>query len=231
VLLSGGAIFAQGLLGFSKEGMFTPMVCWLVAAASQRYKLTLLHLAAGIAGVLFMFLFLVPYSQYGRNMAGLDQPLEERIATATRLLSNLGEVRQEYNESNDEGYSESPGYFNTSQGFLDRLQMISVDDGLIAVTDRTGTFGYFPVIFGFENLVPHVFWPSKPSIAFGTSSPMKSAVCQKMITRRVSPSARPERLIILGVGKASFLSLCCWIMFLLYSTRYVAILGCHHGGC
>jgi hypothetical protein len=167
VLLSGGAIFAQGLLVYSKEGMFTPLVCWLVAAASQRYKLSFLHIAGGIAGVVFMFLFLVPYSQYGRNLVSTDQTLYDRISTSTGLLSNLGQVRQEYDVSNDEAYSDSPGYFNTSQGFMDRLQMISVDDGLIAVTERTGTFGYLPVIFGFENLVPHVFWPSKPSIGFG----------------------------------------------------------------
>jgi hypothetical protein len=61
----------------------------------------------------------------------------------------------------------SKGYFDTPQGFFDRLQMISVDDGLINVTEQGHVFGLYPVLFSFENLVPHVFWPDKPAIGFG----------------------------------------------------------------
>src|SRR5215469_335127 len=167
VLLAGAAIFGTGLIGFSKEGMFTPVACWMVAAGSQRYKLSLFQIAGGFGAVALMFLFLVPYSQYGRNAVAKDLTFSARLASISDLLSNLGEVRQEYNANEEEGYSDSRQYFNKPQGLFDRLQMISVDDMLVEVTERKGTFGYLPVIAGFENLIPRAFWPNKPSIGFG----------------------------------------------------------------
>ena len=67
VLVSGSAIFAGGLISFSKQGMFTPMSCWLIAAASQRYKALSTQVIGFILTATFMVYFLVPYSQYGRS--------------------------------------------------------------------------------------------------------------------------------------------------------------------
>lgn len=158
VLLSGGALFYIGLLGFSKEGMFTPFVTWLVAAASQRYKLSKHQIWGGVLVALFMLMYLVPYAQYGRDSG----------EGSYELLTHLGDVRDKYNASASENFSEeSGGYFNSPQGLFDRLQMISVDDGIIYVTEERGTFGLTPIIAGFENLVPRAFWPNKPSIGYG----------------------------------------------------------------
>lgn len=70
VLISGTAIFGQGLLGFSKEGLFTPLACWAIAAASQGYRMSRAQLLGFVAGIYFIVHFLVPYAQYGRNLAG-----------------------------------------------------------------------------------------------------------------------------------------------------------------
>jgi hypothetical protein len=158
VLISGLAIFLIGLVGYSKEGIFTPILCWFVAAGSQRYRLSFHQILTGSMLVLLMIMFLVPYAQYGRN-AG---------QSSFTLLSNLGQVRSEYNAGAEDNFADSSqGYFNSPQGFFDRLQMISVDDALIEVTERKGTFGLAPIAAGFENLVPRVFWPNKPSIGYG----------------------------------------------------------------
>jgi hypothetical protein len=50
---------------------------------------------------------------------------------------------------------------------LDRLEMISIDDQLIDLTERSGTFGYAPIYAGFANIIPRVFWPNKPIIGYG----------------------------------------------------------------
>ncbi len=45
--------------------------------------------------------------------------------------------------------------------------MISVDDSLINTTAQGKVFGLYPIVYQFENLVPHVFWPNKPVIMIG----------------------------------------------------------------
>ncbi|WP_263367582.1 hypothetical protein [Edaphobacter bradus] len=170
VLLSAGAIFIQGILGFSKEGIFTPVLCWAIAAGSQRYKVSLYQLIGGVAVVALMVMYLVPYSQYGRNLRFDGWTFSQNVDTSLELLSNLGDVREKYKESSAGDYTENSVqsyYFNTPQGFFDRLHMIAPDDSLIDGTERKGPFGLYPIIAGFENLVPHVFWPNKPAIMFG----------------------------------------------------------------
>jgi hypothetical protein len=169
VLVSGAVIFGvYGLLYFSKEGMFIPILSWAVAAASQRYNLSFYKIAVGAGVIFFMFHFLVPYSQYGRNFRDEDSTFSQKLDVAISLLSNLEDVRQESATTETEAVERGEtSYYNTPQGFFDRLQMISVDDALISYTDQSGTIGYAPIIMGFENLVPHFLWKNKPTIGFG----------------------------------------------------------------
>lgn len=167
VLLAAGFSFSFGLLGFSKEGMLTPFLCWLVAAASQGYKVSRTQIACGVLAIFFIFQYLVPYAQYGRSYRADSDA--GNLDTSISLLSNLGYVREQYLENSADTYDESSGYgyYNNPQGFLDRLQMISIDDALIDHTEKFGTFGLFPLIASFENLVPHFIWKDKPSVFFG----------------------------------------------------------------
>jgi hypothetical protein len=77
-------------------------------------------------------------------------------------LSDPAEVRRGYEE--DPG---APGYYNTSQGFWDRLQFVSIDDNLNNATDQGKVFGLSPIPVTFLNAIPHVLWPNKPVVNFG----------------------------------------------------------------
>jgi hypothetical protein len=165
VLLAAGFEFAIGLLGFSKEGIITPFFCWLIAAASQRYKMSRTQIVGCILATVFIFRYLVPYAQYGRVFRAEGA---ESFEISLSLLSNLGYVREQYLEGAADSYEEQVlGYYDTPQGFFDRLQEFPLDDALIEHTRQFGPYGYFPIIFSFENLVPHFIWPGKPSIQFG----------------------------------------------------------------
>jgi hypothetical protein len=162
VLIAGGVAFAMGLLGFSKEGMLNPLLCWLVAAASQRYKVSLHQIAGGILLAFFIFEYLVPYSQVGRNYAGTST---SNFDVSISLLENLGSVRSEYtgSQGSDEEDQLAVGYFTRHQGFFDRLQMIGPDDSLVALTESGTVAGIAPVYIYFENFIPHFIWKNKPT--------------------------------------------------------------------
>src|SRR5258708_11991952 len=115
-----------------------------------------------------MFQSLVLYSQYGRNFRSETGSLSQNVDAAITLLSDLETARQEDRTSQATSYeADVRGYYNAPQGFLDRLEMISVDDRLINLTDQGHVYGLYPILFSFENLVPHILWPDKPSIGFG----------------------------------------------------------------
>jgi hypothetical protein len=166
VVLAAALMFTGGVLGYSKEGMLGPFAAYVLAAASQRYRISRSQIVVGILAIVFIFQYLVPYAQYGRTFR--EESGETNFQVSLSLLSNLGYVRQQYRETSAEAYEERVlGYYNTPQGFFDRLQMISVDDALIHQTDQFGVFGLMPMVQAFQNLVPHFIWKDKPQILIG----------------------------------------------------------------
>ncbi len=158
--------FLLGVVGFTKQGMFTPAICWLIAAASQRYRVSLSQIVSFILAATFALYYLVPYSQYGRNF--MTGSLSGDIPISINLLSNLDYVRQQYKlDSEIVRENRVQGYFDTPQGFVDRVSMLSVDDAIITVTEEKGPFGMAPIYLQIEGLIPHVLWPEKPTYRFG----------------------------------------------------------------
>jgi hypothetical protein len=158
--------FIFGILGFSKQGMLQPLLCWLLPLCAMRFRLTALQVAGCLLGVFIIFQYLVPYSQYGRRFINGYPSTSQRMDIAVRLLSHPEETRKNYQETQTNGAVGS-GYYNTPQGFWDRLNFISTDDALIDYTDRNRTFGYSPIIAAFLNTFPHFILPDKPVVNFG----------------------------------------------------------------
>ena len=165
LLASFTLVVLGGLFGFSKEGFFTPLVCWALAAGAQRLRVTTGQVIFGVLLSVFLSYYMVPYSQYGRTQmrVGLGPSLEVSV----RLLSDLGDVRRKFEAEQATNGDAPGGYFNKSQGIFNRLQMISIDDLLIDATERQGVEGFYPLWEDVENLVPHLFWPGKPAYLWG----------------------------------------------------------------
>lgn len=213
VLLSFVILFFQGLLGFSKEGMLTPLLCWLVAACCMRYRLSFLQIITCILIGVFTFQYLVPYSQYGRNYRATS--FSEDLSNSITLLSQLGHIREEYRaESAADSAEREIHYFNKPQGFFDRLEMLSMDDALINVTSQGHTFGLSPVWASFENLVPHIIWPNKPDLHFGTvyAHEIGGIVSESDTTTGISFSPTGEAFHLAGWGGIFLLAPGLWIV-------------------
>lgn len=154
-----------GVVLFSKEGMFGPIFCWLIAAASMRYKVSWSQIIAGVVFGYVLIHFLVPFAQVGRTAPSTS----DRVGRAFSLLTKIGEIQQTYTKQLEEQYSADMGggYYNHPEGLLDRLEILSPDDALINATERGKPFGLEPIQLEFLNLIPHVFYPTKPTVAFG----------------------------------------------------------------
>src|SRR5207253_38215 len=123
------------------------------------YRLSRAQIISICAGVFIIFYYLVPYAQYGRRFLEPGQTVAQRAEISLNLLENPTELRRNYEE--DPG---TAGYYNTPQGFWDRLQFISVDDQLVNITDQGKVFGLAPIPAMAFNAIPHVFWPNKPDL-------------------------------------------------------------------
>lgn len=155
-----------GILNFSKQGTFSPLFCWLIPVCALRYRLSNLQIASGLVAIFIMFHYLAPYSQYGRSLIDPSMTTSQKLDVSVLLLEHPEKTRQTYFE-NAQQIKGLDAYYNTNQGFWDRLQFISADDALNNVTDRGSVFGLRPLLYSLYNAVPHFIWPNKPSLNAG----------------------------------------------------------------
>ena len=154
-----------GVLSFSKAGMLTPLFSWMIAAWACRYRFSRGQVIGGVLAVCIIFRYLVPFAQSGRNSVN-ETGLQDRVGMALQMIEAPEETRTEELRGTEDIRGLN-SYYDTYQGFWDRLQFISVDDALINVTDHGKVFTLLPLKEEALNVIPHVFWPDKPSINFG----------------------------------------------------------------
>ncbi len=153
-----------GLVGFSKEGIFSAGAAWLMASAAARIRFGALKAMIVVAFALGSVYLLVPYAQYGRNYRLsyganyeksrelLRHPLETR-----KLAYALAEFRP----------AEQYHWYRNEEGILDRLTLVPIDSALIRATDAAGPIGWTNVGLYFMNILPHFILPNKPDLTTG----------------------------------------------------------------
>jgi len=155
----------DSLIYFSKQALFTPIFCWVLGAGLARYKLKPVNYVT-LGLVLFILMYYgTPYVAVGKAS---DRPLGliPTINFSIGMIMDINTVRAEYRKGEEEQYT-STNYFNHAEGIFDRLEMVAIDDLLVNTADRIGYFGFEPTKEGWENLIPHIFWPTKPVPYFG----------------------------------------------------------------
>ena len=156
---------ALGLLTFSKQVAFTPMLCWVLGAAVSRYQLKPINFVVVPLLVVLGLYYGTPLEQVGKSAERTGSAIKD-IGVAIDLIVHIDRTRAEYKSDSIDGYGVA-NYYNQPEGLFDRLEMVSMDDLLIAQTEREGPYGFVPVVQAWENLVPHFFWPNKPIPYFG----------------------------------------------------------------
>jgi hypothetical protein len=170
-VLCGGLIFVYGgLISYSKQAMFTPIVCWAAAAASQRFRLRLWQVALLAGFSVFSVTLLSPLSQVGRQIVPENATEYQRLLLSADLLSHPMRLRRDYIESlgtpDEQGRISNfaSSYFDTPQGLFDRLTIIKADDRLVSYTLQGHTVGKLRVIYYFLDWIPHIILPNKEAL-------------------------------------------------------------------
>jgi hypothetical protein len=150
-----------GVLSASKEGMLTPLFCWLVVCAIYRYRFTRAQVAV-LAGVMMVVWFFVyPFSQNARVPVRGATSLSERIAVIVHYFEDPSDFSSEAENTDPDiaEYGESSAKLSIVQRFsLLRSggMLISADE----VEGFTGVERYLPI---FLSIVPHFIWPDRPT--------------------------------------------------------------------
>jgi hypothetical protein len=168
-LLTFGAmvfLFIFGGLGtYSKQGLFAPMICWLIPACAARYRLKFRHIVVLASFAILSFTVLTPLSEVGRSTVPETYNGNQRIAFAISLLSHPFRLHRQFVSNpmvdRSDPLSMRGGYYETNQGLFDRLTMMPIDSGLIAYSERGHYLGFQPVLDNLENWLPHFILPNK----------------------------------------------------------------------
>ena len=153
--------FYVGILGFSKQGMFTPITCWVLGLAWARFRLRFIHLACIGIFAAFAQMVLVPMAAIGRDDL-VTGSTDERIALVENFLTHIPQLR-----ARSKAWEAPPDfdfrmfYFNQPEGILDRLSMMPNDSVLIQYSAQGHYFGYLAIRYYFENWIPHLIDPHK----------------------------------------------------------------------
>jgi hypothetical protein len=166
VVAASYSMFFGVFLSYSKQALFFPLVCWLAACASLRYRFSRAQVIAVILAVVFFSVYIVPFCQQGK--AYTEASTAENWENSIYMITHLAETKQKYDqqqgglEGTERLEGETPQFFDRPQGLFDRLVMINMDDRLVEITQDRGPIGLDNFRFYFLNLVPRIFWPSKP---------------------------------------------------------------------
>ena len=101
VVVAFSALLVQGLIGFSKEGIFTPFFCVLLAAAARRYNFSRPRIIVGAAVLFLVIAYLVPYSQIGRRFRTDGVGIRESLSVAATQVSRMSELRKSFPNPNN----------------------------------------------------------------------------------------------------------------------------------
>jgi hypothetical protein len=152
-----------GVTAFSKQGMLTPFVCWVIGALYMKMRIRVIHVISVCLMLILTFTFIGPLSQ-SRDLQIPNGSAVQQAGVVWYQITHWSEFQHHVDLLNQGGGHDdgSPSYYNESQGaMIERLSMMPPDDRFNAYTAKGNYFGMAPIIEWFGNLVPRFLYPTK----------------------------------------------------------------------
>lgn len=149
-----------GMLSASKEGILTPLLCWIIVVAASRHRFSW-YGVLGLCAVLYvMWVYVYPFSQNARFPVRAANTLSEKVSLIADYFQNPSQYGDVYSSSTS---SSEFGFETSKVSIVARYSTLPSIDMLIDADQKLGYTGierYLPVLV---SVVPHVIWPNRPA--------------------------------------------------------------------
>jgi hypothetical protein len=153
----------QGIVVFTKQGMLTPAVCYIIGVFYMRMRVRPIHVVAFILFIAFVFGFAGPLSD-ARDLQIPGGSITAQAGVVWYQVTHWKEFRHhvELLDSRSGHDNGAPTYFDKPQGaMIERLTMMPPDDRFNAYTAKGNYEGMAPIIEWIGNLAPRFLYPNK----------------------------------------------------------------------
>jgi len=194
-----------GILGASKEGILTPIFCWLVVVAAARYRFSWLGTVSVICLLLLLWFTVYPFSQRARSPVREALTLSEKVDLVLLFFSDPST----FPEISPAEESSEFGVSTPKVNIVARYSLLGTIDMLIDADQKVGYTSierYAPVLIA---MVPHAIWPDRPL-------PISSNELGHKAGFRIDEN-NTETGIAIG-GPALFFDVGGWLALIVYTT-------------
>jgi hypothetical protein len=149
-----------GMLSASKEGILTPLLCWLVVVAASRHSFSWHGIVGLVAVLLVAWNYVYPFSQNARFPIRAANTISEKVDLIVdyfRDPSQFPDVNSSYTKSSEFGFESSKVSIVARYSTLPSIDMLIDADRRLGYT---GIEAYLPVLV---SIVPHALWPDRPA--------------------------------------------------------------------
>jgi len=154
-----------GIAVESKQGIFQPILIWLVVCASYGYKLNRKQVIGLVCAAGFSAYIVFPVVQYMRGFTRTGDIINRGKLVYEYLANNdLLSIREAYitnEELREEGSANGYFYYGSDKELLDRLSLIETEDAIIYRTEVSMPRGMKYMADGFLSQVPRKLWHGK----------------------------------------------------------------------
>jgi hypothetical protein len=164
--LSAATYFLFGLLGSGKQGMYDPLLYYLLTCIAFQFTFRWKHIIVVAVCLVIAVKILFPYAEFARGITRTPtfaETIDRTLAVLREYEENpevTGEIEQAVYESTSEGYRFL--YYGRKVGLIDRLSLIKEGDELVRATELDGPSGWKTIVQGLRMLPPRFLYPDKP---------------------------------------------------------------------
>jgi hypothetical protein len=157
--------FGLGVLFSSKQALMEPFLFTTLTGIAFRFPWRRRHVLIGLGSALLAFFILFPFGQVTRSYtrgANIRETYKKTVEYFQQNLQNPNFFVDQYLDYR-EGVEDDKvtRYFNSPNGFLERLSLIKTADMLISATFTQGTGGWETIDPAFADLLPRIILPHR----------------------------------------------------------------------